>query len=397
MAGPEDDAVAAQYARWSYPAPDLGVSGRTVWNDPAVYGALFWPDREPPPAPRVLVAGCGTTEAPAMARANPLARVIGIDVSQPSLDHAQRLADDLGLSNLTLHRLPIEQADALGETFDAVSCGGVLHHLADPAAGLAALGRVLAPDGVISAAVYGAHARHGLHLLQQAFAAAGLGPTPEDVVQVRATLPALPAHHPARGWMAATGEPGPHDAHVVDAFLHARDVAFTVDGVLALVRSAGLAFQGWFFNAPYHPDALLGPDHPLVARLAALDAATLWGSTARLTAPLDHCFLACRADRPKAHYALDFTAPDFLDWVAGRRFPEGVRHPPAPHDPRDALQDALYRQLDGISPVRVCLARAGLQGPTDQIEAFARGFLGHLWRKDAIYVRLPTAALGVHR
>ncbi len=385
----DDDPVTAQYARWRYPDPALGEAGRTVWNDPGVYAALFWPDRPPPAVPRILVAGCGTSEAPAMARANPGAEVVGIDVSQPSLDAAQKLSDELGLRNLRLFRLPIEQVESLGRTFDAISCGGVLHHLANPAQGLAALGRVLAPHGVVSGAVYGLHARAGAYLLQQAFAAAGLKQTEEDVALVRELLPALPAQHPARAWMGATGAPGPHDAHVVDAFLNARDTAYDVAGVLQLVADAGMAFQGWFYNAPYHPDALLTPPHPLATKLRALEGATLWSTMERLTTPLDHCFLACRTDRPRASYGIDFTAADLLDWTVGRRFPDGVRHPPIPYDPRDTLQDALYRQLDGVSPLRACLARAGVQGPPDEIESYVRGFLRHLWRKDAIYVRLP--------
>ena len=73
---------------------------------------------------------------------------MGIDLSETSLAAARTYAERLGVGdNLTLRRLAIEDASALNGQFDYVIASGVLHHLADPDAGLRALASVLAPTG----------------------------------------------------------------------------------------------------------------------------------------------------------------------------------------------------------------------------------------------------------
>jgi SAM-dependent methyltransferase len=101
-----------------------------------------------------LVAGCGANQAAYFAFKNPSAKVVGIDVSQPSLDHLQYLKDRHGLQNLEPHLLPIEELSALGLDFDLVVCVGGLHHLADPVQGMQALAGCLRRDGVASVMLY---------------------------------------------------------------------------------------------------------------------------------------------------------------------------------------------------------------------------------------------------
>jgi hypothetical protein len=56
-----------------------------------------------------------------LAFTNPAARVVAIDISQPSLEHQQYLKDKHGLWNLELHRLPVEDLPTLGMDFDSSS------------------------------------------------------------------------------------------------------------------------------------------------------------------------------------------------------------------------------------------------------------------------------------
>ena len=51
-------------------------------------------------------------------------------------------------------------------SFDLIVCTGVLHHLADPDAGLRALHDVLKPDGAMHLMVYAPYGRAGIYLLQ---------------------------------------------------------------------------------------------------------------------------------------------------------------------------------------------------------------------------------------
>ncbi len=142
-----------QYERWRYPAPILDLDAWTAnnwqWFDPVHAHRVLWPDREYKPDLDILIAGCGTNQAAVFAYTNPAAKVVAVDVSQPSLDHQQYLKDKHGLFNLELHLLPIEELPTLGLDFDLVVSTGVLHHMADPVVGMKALAGCVRPDGAI--------------------------------------------------------------------------------------------------------------------------------------------------------------------------------------------------------------------------------------------------------
>ena len=56
----------------------------------------------------------------------------------------------------------------LNESFDQIICTGVLHHLAEPDAGLSALRGVLNPDeGAMHVMVYAPYGRTGIYMLQE--------------------------------------------------------------------------------------------------------------------------------------------------------------------------------------------------------------------------------------
>src|SRR5205823_4882236 len=150
---PSADIVTLQYERWRYPQPiadlDAVDGGAWYWFDPADFHRILWPDREYKPDLDILIAGCGTNQAAVFAHRNPAAKVVGVDISQPSLEHQRFLKEKHGLWNLELHRLPIEELPTLGLDFDLIVSTGVVHHLADPTAGLKALAGCLRRDGAI--------------------------------------------------------------------------------------------------------------------------------------------------------------------------------------------------------------------------------------------------------
>lgn len=108
-----------------------------------------------PAQPRILVAGCGTgQQAARIAVRYQGAIVTAIDISEASLSFARRQCAILGVPEIRFCRLDLNEAARLGETYDAVFCAGVLHHLPDPEAGWGALADVLKPGGVMRIAVY---------------------------------------------------------------------------------------------------------------------------------------------------------------------------------------------------------------------------------------------------
>lgn len=153
-------------------------------------------------APEILVAGCGSGQhAVQVAARYSGARVLAVDLSRASLGYAQRKSQELGLTNLTY-----AQADLLelrDRSFDAIECAGVLHHLEDPAEGLAVLAGLLRPGGVLNLGLY---SRLGREIFEPARVLAKAYPrTPEGIRALRQAILAAPEGDPVRGALA-TGD-----------------------------------------------------------------------------------------------------------------------------------------------------------------------------------------------
>jgi len=146
---PRTDVVNRQYEKWMYPEPiqDIEAWLNTHYEvcDPRHAQRILWPDREYKPDMDILIAGCGTNQAAVLAYTNRAAKVVGVDISQASLNHQQYLKDKHDLKNLELRLLPIEELPTLGLDFDLVMSIGVLHHMADPLTGVKALGSCVRP------------------------------------------------------------------------------------------------------------------------------------------------------------------------------------------------------------------------------------------------------------
>src|SRR5271156_2684857 len=159
------------YDRYPYPPPvDSLEKYRGLWENRQRRLAdyhLFWPGRAYREDQSILIAGCGTSQAARHALRWPAAQVTGIDFSATSVRCTEQLKRKYRLDNLQIRRLPIERVGELGTSFDQIVCTGVLHHLADPDAGLKALRSVLKPDGAIHIMVYAPYGRAGIYMLQE--------------------------------------------------------------------------------------------------------------------------------------------------------------------------------------------------------------------------------------
>ena len=108
----------------------------------------------------------------------PSARITGIDFSETSVRCTEELKRKYDLDNLQVHQLSIERVGDLEMSFDQIVWTGVLHHLADPDAGLRALRDVLKPDGAMQLMVYAPHGRSGIYMLQEFCRRIGISATP---------------------------------------------------------------------------------------------------------------------------------------------------------------------------------------------------------------------------
>lgn len=308
MKDPILDPIIRQYDQWAYPQPivDLNAyreAGGYDYSDPQRVQSKLFPFGLPSEKLRILVAGCGSNQAAVIAHANPKISVLGIDLSDTAIASHERLVAQHQLSNLTVRKLGIEQLFQLGEQFDYVICTGVLHHLADPEAGLKALKAILAPHGVISAMVYGQHHRAGVYMVQEALRELGAERTSGDLAFAREVVAMLPEWHHVHSYIKVAPDLK-YDAGFVDTFLNARDRAYTVPQILALADTTGLAFHGWLHKYLYSPFAVFGIDHPIHNRIHDLAEHKQWHIVDLLGQVTGtHRFLLCHPDHHEQELA----------------------------------------------------------------------------------------------
>jgi SAM-dependent methyltransferase len=397
---PRADVVTRQYERYRYPQPiedlEIWLGNNWEWYDPSHAHRVFWPDREYKPDLDILIAGCGTNQASVFAFMNPDAKVVAVDISQPSLDHQQYLKDKHGLFNLELNLLPIEELSSLNRDFDLIVSTGVLHHMADPQVGMNAIASCLRPDGAMGIMLYAKYGRVGLELLQQLFRDLGLGQNESSIAQVRETLSMLTPEHLVQPYLKMAGNLQ-SDAVLVDTFLHGRERSYTVDDCIDLVTTAGLVFQGWFNKAPYYPHDLFSRSNTLYPAINALPEPAMWSAVERInTVNACHFFMACRPERPKETYAIDFSTEACLDYVPLMRMRCGLSGSEIYRsDWRATLNSAqlpFVQQVDGHRTIREIVAavrgEASSRGSLADVEKFARKLFQALWRLDFLAIAL---------
>jgi SAM-dependent methyltransferase len=246
--------VKAFYERYPYPPPVADLDAyRRRWQESQRRRAdfhLFWPTRSYREDYSILVAGCGTSQAAKYAIRWPSAHVTGIDFSASSVQHTEQLKRRYKLDNLEIRQLPLEQAGDLGASFDQVVCTGVLHHLADPDAGLRALRSVLAPHGAMHLMVYAPYGRSGIYMLQEFCRRIGFRAPEGDIRELVVALKALPAGHPLTRLLQEAPD-FRNEAALADALLHPQDRAYSVPQLFAFLKSNRLTFGRWIRQAPY--------------------------------------------------------------------------------------------------------------------------------------------------
>jgi SAM-dependent methyltransferase len=261
------------YERYPYPRPIESLDKyRRLWQDRQRRRAdyhLFWPDRPYREDQSILVAGCGTSQAAKHALRWPAAQVTGIDFSATSVHHTEELKRKYNLNNLKVHQLPIERAQDLESSFDQIVCTGVLHHMAEPDAGLKALRDVLKPDGAMHLMVYATYGRVGIYMLQEYCRMLEIDHSEDEIQDLADTLMNLSHDHPLARLLG--GSPDFRSkAGLADALLHPQDRAYTVPELFDFIRQGGLVFGRWLWQAAYLPQCGAIVDTPHALRLAQL-------------------------------------------------------------------------------------------------------------------------------
>ena len=272
------DLLRAQYEAYPYPAREpADEARRLITGSPSHLDQLnhyVFGGRLDFAAPlRLLVAGGGTGDATIMlaqqlATAGVPARVTYLDLSGASRRIAEARAARRGLTNIEFRTGSLLDLAGLGP-FDYIDCCGVIHHLADPAAGLRSLVSALAPGGGIGLMVYAPYGRTGVYPMQDALRTltAGLEPVAQ-VEAARRLLRALPERNGLRN-NPLLGDHLSSDAGLYDLLLHSCDRAYTVPDLAALAAECGLAISALIEPAQYDPASYV-KDPRILRRLEGL-------------------------------------------------------------------------------------------------------------------------------
>ena len=307
------------YDRYPYPPPvdDLDKYrrlGQDRLRRRAEYH-LIWPGRPYKEDLSILIAGCGTSQAAKHALRWPEAQVTGIDCSETSVRSTQHLKQKYNLDNLQIHQLAIERVNDLGMRFDRIVCTGVLHHLADPDAGLSALRGVLEPDGAMHLMVYAPYGRAGIYMLQEFCKRIGIHAVDSEIRDLIRALSALPPGHPLETLIRQAPD-FRNEAALADALLHPQDRAYSVSQLFDFIAKARLTFGRWVKQAPYSVHCGVITKIPQAARLAGLAPAEQYAAIELFRGTMvRHSLVAYASDKPSGPHQIGFASDDWLTYV----------------------------------------------------------------------------------
>jgi hypothetical protein len=125
----------------------------------------------------------------------------------------------------------------------------------------------------------------------------------------------------------------------------------------------------------------------------------LWSAMERLhTMAACHFFMACRPERPKENYAIDFSTPASADYVPMMRLRCGLSGTeivkPGGRFVLNAAQLPLVQLVDGrrtIREIAQCVLDNGARrGAVTEVEKFGRKLFQSLWRLDFLAMGLEA-------
>jgi SAM-dependent methyltransferase len=387
--------VKDQYEKFPYPAGEVDLhqfiqQKFRQGGCPSLWFHWYWPYATATDDLDILIAGCGTTQAPKFAINLPNARITAIDISEQSINHTQMLIDKHGIANIDLHRMPIERILDLGNTYDLIISTGVLHHLPEPAVGLRALRDVLRQDGSMYLMLYAKYGRDGIYYMQDMFRRMGItaaNATPEDLEGMASLVETLPPYHSLAAKRLFFNDLSSH-IELVDLFLHPQDEAYSIPDIYSLLEKCDMKMQKMLFRAHYDPVCTPLINSPFFSKIHSLPLAERFAIGELFRAgSIMHYFIACRDDRPHETYVTDTwkrLIPIRLPGtsVASIDTPEGkktVLYSPL-HQfrdlcyPVDEILMEFFNSIDGVTPagrlIEALLPRMGETYESDDMRLF---------------------------
>lgn len=230
--------VQTHYQRYPYPHYPLIASVRRcdtyALNLHAIW-ARFNRSLPPLEAKKILLAGCGTFAPYPWAVANPDVPITALDLSERSLRRARWHCILHGRRNVDFRCADLSDHAAIADEFGLIDSFGVLHHLEDPLAGLAALERRLVPGGILRIMLYSRYARREEESIRRAFRFLGID---SPRAARRLMHKAAPGSRLAN-YLAASDESDTVSG-LADALLHPQVHTYRIEELLEMIAQTGL-------------------------------------------------------------------------------------------------------------------------------------------------------------
>jgi hypothetical protein len=290
----------------------------------------------------------------------------------------------------------------LKKSFDQIICTGVLHHLAEPDAGLSALRGVLNPGGgAMHLMVYAPYGRTGVYIIQEFCKRIGIAATAVEIRDLIDALKALPPGHPLQNLLREAPD-FRNDAALADALLHPCDRAYSVPQLFEFIEKAGLTFGRWLKQAPYTPRCGVVAKLPQASRLAQLSLVEQYAAVELFRGTMvRHSVIAYRDDSPRGAQPISFAGDAWLGYVPLRmpdticvqeRLPPGaaaVLINPTHVDrdlilPIDSTEKGWFDAIDGNRSIGGIVEGMLPSAPTKSQLDMARSFFEKLWYYDQV-------------
>ncbi|HEY9601662.1 MAG TPA: class I SAM-dependent methyltransferase [Allocoleopsis sp.] len=195
----------------------------------------------------ILDAGCGTGyKSLILAEANPGAKIIGIDISEQSIELACQRFKYHNIENGEFHLLSIEELPNLGLEFDYINCDELLYLFPEPVIALKAMKSVLKTEGIIRSNLHSSLQRFNWFRVQELFRMIGLMDSNPEDIEIDIALETMKALKDGVDLKAKTwnpryeGEDGKEG--VLMNYLFQGDKGYTIPDMFAALRAADLEF-----------------------------------------------------------------------------------------------------------------------------------------------------------
>jgi ubiquinone/menaquinone biosynthesis C-methylase UbiE len=194
----------------------------------------------------ILDAGCGSGYSILiLAEANPGSHIVGIDLSEESINVARRRLAYHNIENVELYAMSLEDLPSLGMKFDYINNDEVLYLLPDSVAGLKAMKAVLKPDGIIRTNLHSILQREKYYRAQNFCQEIGLmdnSPSDLEVELLQETMAALKNTVNLKNitWISQDFDKKPRGS--LTNHLLQGDKGYTIEEMFYCLRKADLEF-----------------------------------------------------------------------------------------------------------------------------------------------------------